>query len=78
MAPPMTESTCTYLSLFGLGIEPSRLLGRPGGEPSGRDIAEVFAGTLLTLRQRFPSTLLTSQQCATVLAPPQSVDRPRP
>jgi hypothetical protein len=33
MAPPMVGSTCAYISLFGLHVEPNRLLGRLGGEP---------------------------------------------
>jgi hypothetical protein len=52
MAPPMTGSTCAYLSLFGLGAGPSCLSEKPGGEPSGRDIAGEFAGTWPTLQRR--------------------------
>jgi hypothetical protein len=37
-APPMVGSTYAYLSLFGLGVGPSRLFGRLGGEPSRHDI----------------------------------------
>jgi hypothetical protein len=48
MAPRMAGSTCAYLSLFGLGVGPSHLPRKPGGEPSGCDIIRAFAGTLLT------------------------------
>jgi hypothetical protein len=50
MTPPMVGSACAYLFLFGLGVGPSRLHGKPGGEPSGRDITEAFASTSLILR----------------------------
>jgi hypothetical protein len=49
MAPPTEGSTCAYLSSFGLGVGPSRLLGRPGGKPSGCDITRFICWYLADL-----------------------------
>jgi hypothetical protein len=74
---PLTRwgPNCAYLSLPALGVGPSRLPGKPEGEPSGRGITQAFAGTLPTLPQRYSSTPLASRWCHVMLAQPQPVDR---
>jgi hypothetical protein len=46
--PSHGGANCVYFSSFDHGVGSSYLLERPGGEPSGHDIAGVFAGTLPT------------------------------
>jgi hypothetical protein len=45
MAATVVGSMYVCPSSFGLSVGPSRLLGRPGGEPSGHDTTGAFAGT---------------------------------
>jgi hypothetical protein len=55
--PPMVGSTCVCPSSFGLGVGPSCLLGRPGGEPFEHGTTGVFVGTSSILQWRCSLTL---------------------
>jgi hypothetical protein len=64
------------MSLFGLDVELSRLLGRHRGEPSRCGIDGAFAGTLLTLQRRYPSTNSASHRHPAVLVLPRPLIGP--